>query len=125
MALQGVFPLSVNSVSYMLLWYAFGHSFQDLWVTTYYATRAKTDKRRPTYWLKAYLAGAPLFGGPAFLFSPLALGTHSFESGLGMLIASAVNLHHFILDGAIWKLRDGRMARIRLRRSERGAPAVG
>jgi tetratricopeptide (TPR) repeat protein len=121
---QQIFPLSVVSVSYMLLWYAFGHSFQYLWVTTYYATRAKTDKRRPTYWLKAYLAGASLFAVPAFLFSPLALGTHSFESGLGMLIASAVNLHHFILDGAIWKLRDGRIARILLRRSESGAPAV-
>lgn len=119
-ALQGVFPLSVASVSYMLLWYAFGHSFQYLWVTTYYATRAKTDKHRPTYWLKSYLAGASLFAVPAFLFSPLALGTHSFESGLGMLIASAVNLHHFVLDGAIWKLRDGRIARILLRRSEAG-----
>jgi hypothetical protein len=122
--LQGIFPLSVQSVSYMLLWYAFGHSFQYLWVTTYYATRAKTDKRRPTYWLKSYLAGASLFAVPAFLFSPLALGTHSFESGLGMLIASAVNLHHFVIDGAIWKLRDGRIARILLRRSESGAAAV-
>jgi tetratricopeptide (TPR) repeat protein len=39
-----------------------------------------------------------------------------------MLIASAVNLHHFILDGAIWKLRDGRIARILLRRPD---PANG
>jgi tetratricopeptide (TPR) repeat protein len=31
-----------------------------------------------------------------------------------------VNLHHFVLDGAIWKLRDGRIARI-LVRSEPGA----
>jgi tetratricopeptide (TPR) repeat protein len=32
-----------------------------------------------------------------------------------ILIASCVNLHHFVLDGAIWKLRDGRIARILLR----------
>jgi tetratricopeptide (TPR) repeat protein len=31
-----------------------------------------------------------------------------------------VNIHHFILDGAIWKLRDGRIARILLR-SEPGS----
>jgi tetratricopeptide (TPR) repeat protein len=31
------------------------------------------------------------------------------------MIASAVNLHHFILDGAIWKLRDGPIARVLLR----------
>jgi Tetratricopeptide repeat len=123
-ALQGVFPLSVDSVSYMLLWYAFGHSFQYLWVTTYYAKRTHSEERRGVYWLKAYLAGASLFAVPSFLFSPLALGTHSFESGLGMLVASAVNLHHFVLDGAIWKLRDGRIARILLRRSEPAAGAV-
>lgn len=119
--LQGLFPLSVQSVSYMLLWYAFGHSLQYLWVTTYYAKHTGTDRYGPFYWVKSYLAGGALFAVPTFLFSPLALGTHSFESGLGMLIASAVNLHHFILDGAIWKLRDGRIARILLRRSESGA----
>jgi tetratricopeptide (TPR) repeat protein len=122
MALQGVYPLSVDSISYMLLWYAFGHSFQYLWVTTYYAKRTHAEDRRVAYWAKAYFAGASLFAVPAFLFSPLALGTHSFESGLGMLIASAVNLHHFILDGAIWKLRDGRIARVLLRKAD---PAEG
>ena len=38
-----------------------------------------------------------------------------FNAGLAAIIASAVNIHHFILDGAIWKLRDGRIARILLR----------
>jgi tetratricopeptide (TPR) repeat protein len=28
------------------------------------------------------------------------------ESGLDMVVAAAVNLHHFLLDGTIWKLRD-------------------
>lgn len=118
---EGIFPLATTSVSYMLLWYAFGHSLQYLWVTTYYATQTHTAGRSPVYWLKAYLAGAALFAVPTFLFSPLAFGHHSFESGLGMLVASGVNLHHFILDGAIWKLRDGRIARILLRRSEADA----
>ena len=122
--LQGVFPFSIQSISYMLLWYAFGHSLQYLWVTTYYATQTKTANLQPVYWLKSYLAGGALFAIPTFLFSPMALGHHSFESGLGMLIASAVNLQHFVLDGAIWKLRDGRIARILLRRPEAGAAAT-
>jgi cytochrome c-type biogenesis protein CcmH/NrfG len=115
---ESIFPLASTSVSYMLLWYAFGHSLQYLWVTTYYATQTGGATRPPTYWLKAYLAGGALFAIPTFLFSPRLLGDHSFESGLGMLIASAVNLHHFVLDGAIWKLRDGRIARILLRKPD-------
>jgi tetratricopeptide (TPR) repeat protein len=34
-----------------------------------------------------------------------------------------VNLHHFVLDGAIWKLRDGRVARILIRREAEDADA--
>jgi tetratricopeptide (TPR) repeat protein len=46
-----------------------------------------------------------------------------YDAGLFALVASTVNLHHFVLDGAIWKLRDGRIARILLRRDEAAAPA--
>ena len=54
-----------------------------------------------------------------------------------LLVASVVNLHHFVLDGAIWKLRDGRVARVLLRTAEgpgetgvgaattQGSPALG
>lgn len=55
-----------------------------------------------------------MFTIPALLFAPALLGTIPYEVGLWLLIASAVNLQHFILDGAIWKLRDGRVARILL-----------
>jgi tetratricopeptide (TPR) repeat protein len=118
---QGAIPLSAQYQGYTLLWIALGHSLQYLWVTTYFATAAKTDARRGLYWVKAFLAGGALFAVPVYLFSPGAFGVYSFESGLGVLIAAAVNLHHFILDGAIWKLRDGRIARILLRRAEPGA----
>ena len=49
------------------------------------------------------------------VFAPGLLGRLSYESGLALLIAAIVNLHHFVLDGAIWKLRDGRVGRILLR----------
>ena len=45
---------------------------------------------------------------------PVALGALPFDMGLGLLTAAVVNLHHFVLDGAIWKLRDGRIARVLL-----------
>ena len=115
---ENVLPLSAQYQGYTLLWIALGHSIQYLWVTTYYATTSKTGARPMLYWVKAFLAGGALFAIPVFLFSPDAFGVYSFESGLGVLIAAAVNLHHFILDGAIWKLRDGRIARILLRRNE-------
>jgi len=51
------------------------------------------------------------------------LGRIPYDAGLGALIAAVVNLHHFVLDGAIWKLRDGRIARI-LVRNERAAAAL-
>jgi tetratricopeptide (TPR) repeat protein len=35
-----------------------------------------------------------------------------------MTAFSIVNIHHFILDGAVWKLRDGGIARVLLRSSE-------
>ncbi len=122
--LPDVLPLGVQYQEYTLLWIALGHSLQYLWVTTYFATTTGTDNRAGLYWTKAFLAGAALFAVPVFLFSPKALGVYSFESGLGVLIAAAVNLHHFILDGAIWKLRDGRIARILLRRGDDGATAT-
>ena len=44
------------------------------------------------------------------------------DAGLGLLVAAAVNVHHFVLDGAVWKLRDGRIARVLLR--ARQSPTV-
>jgi tetratricopeptide (TPR) repeat protein len=56
------------------------------------------------------------------VFSPDTLGSVSYQSGLGILWFSIVNIHHFVLDGAIWKLRDGAVARILLR-AEKGDEA--
>jgi hypothetical protein len=51
---------------------------------------------------------------PVVLFAPEALGTFSFDAGLAMLVGSAANIHHFILDGVIWKLRSRPVARVLL-----------
>ena len=61
------------------------------------------------------LAGAAIWTAPVLLLAPGVFGRVPYDLGLSALVAAAVNLHHFVLDGAIWKLRDGRVARILLR----------
>ena len=109
------------------LWIAIAHSVQYLWVSRYYArTAAEKDPRKDRTggalcYLQVLLAGAAIWTVPALLFAPDALGRVPFEMGLGLLVAAAVNLHHFILDGAIWKLRDARVGQVLLAGEEAGA----
>lgn len=100
---------------YYFLWIGVAHAVQYLWVTSYYA-RASRDWPGPaSYFAKAALAGALAWTLPSLLFAPDLLGRLPFDAGLAALIAATVNLQHFILDGAIWKLRDGRVARVLIR----------
>ena len=96
-------------------WIAAAHALQYLWVTTYFARREEPSLRVGTYLVKATCAGAAVIFVPALFFSPALLGTLPFDAGLATLPFAAMNVHHFILDGAIWKLRDGRVARVLLR----------
>jgi Tfp pilus assembly protein PilF len=56
------------------------------------------------------------------LFAPGLAGRVPLDSGLEALVAAVVNIHHFVLDGAIWKLRDGRIARILIRSGQEPVP---
>ena len=100
---------------YGFLWVAAVHAVQYLWVTTYYAKRAGTDSSPLRFLGKAALAGFAIWTVPGLILAPDLLGDLPYESGLAVLIASVVNIHHFVLDGVIWKLRDGRIARVLLR----------
>lgn len=109
---QGVGPLDAGSLAVFLVWIAVGHSVQYLWVTSYYA-RAASDWRGLPGWLaRTAAAGALVWTLPLILLAARPFGAASYETGLAFVLASVVNLHHFILDGAIWKLRDGRIARV-------------
>ncbi len=114
-ALQGVEPLSQQYAAYAFLWVAAGHAVQYLWVTSYYARSSPTWSGHLPYLAKCVLAGAAIWVVPALIFAPGMLGSLPFDAGLAVMVAAIVNLHHFILDGAIWKLRDGRVARILIR----------
>jgi len=90
------------------------HSAQYLWITSYYARReaAREDSSaggQMHNWRPLAYFGALIIGGIA-LFVPgpwLASRAfhHDFTSSF-LIFTALVNIHHFILDGAIWKLRD-------------------
>jgi tetratricopeptide (TPR) repeat protein len=106
---------------------AFMHCAQYLWITTYYAQRERHSPAAgataaPRFSFLRYY-GLLVIGGIA-LFIPgpwiaSRLLGHDFVNSFVIFMA-LVNLHHFILDGAVWKLRDGRLARLLLGRRDPG-----
>jgi tetratricopeptide (TPR) repeat protein len=101
------------------------HSAQYLWITSYYARRESAADG--TRW-RPFAYFAVLIVGGIALFMPgpwLASYVFHYDFTASFLIFTAlVNLHHFILDGAIWKLRDGRIAALLLNTQERVAGAA-
>ena len=116
----GIEPLDWRYRSHYILWIAIGHSAQYLWVTTYFARASQSWKGYGNYLGKVALAGTAIWTLPFIAFAPDGVGRLSYDTGLELLVASAVNIHHFILDGAIWKLRDGRIASILIRNRKEG-----
>ena len=112
----GLDPIDRNP-EYYFLWIGVAHAVQYLWVTSYYYKASPRWQGKTRYLIKAAAAGALVWTLPALIFAPDALGRLPFDAGLAALIAATVNLQHFILDGAIWKLRDGRVARVLIRSS--------
>jgi hypothetical protein len=107
----------------VLDWVALGHAAQYLWVTSYYARSAASWHGAASYFGKVAVAGIAIWSLPVLLFGPDFFGPVSSAAAVAMLIATAVNVHHFILDGAIWKLRDGRIASVLLRSAPETASA--
>jgi tetratricopeptide (TPR) repeat protein len=102
------------------------HSAQYLWITSYYARREANAESAGRWRPLAYF-GVLIVGGIA-LFVPgpwLAsrIFHHDFTTSF-LIFTALVNIHHFILDGAIWKLRDGRIAALLLNSQERLSSAT-
>jgi len=105
------------------------HSAQYLWITSYYARREASgdEAKAERNWRPLAYFGVLIVGGIA-LFVPgpwLASRVlhHDFSASF-LIFTSLVNIHHFILDGAIWKLRDGRIAALLLNSKGRVAGAM-
>jgi tetratricopeptide (TPR) repeat protein len=88
------------------------HSAQYIWITSYYQRRearaaGQTGWRMTRYLLTLVAGGIALFIPGPWIVSRLL----KFDFTTSFLIFTAVvNIHHFILDGALWKLRDSRIS---------------
>jgi len=109
------------------------HSAQYLWITSYYARReaagettAASEANAPNWRPLAYF-GVLMIGGIALFVPGPWLASRAFHHDMTtsfLAFTALVNIHHFILDGAIWKLRDGRIAALLLNSRERISPAA-
>jgi tetratricopeptide (TPR) repeat protein len=88
------------------------HSAQYIWITSYYQQRearaaGQSGWRMTGYFLTLVAGGIALFiPGPWIVSRVLHFDfTTSF-----LIFTAVVNIHHFILDGALWKLRDSRVS---------------
>ena len=99
------------------------HSTQYLWITSYYQrkeARAAGDSgwKYSTYLLTLVAGGIALFIPGPWIVSRLFHA--DFATSL-LTFTALVNIHHFILDGALWKLRDSRVSSL-LVNSDQSAP---
>ena len=102
------------------------HSAQYLWITSYYQQREARAEGQSGWRLAAYCV--TLIAGGIALFIPgpwLVSRIFHYDFTTSFLIFTAlVNIHHFILDGALWKLRDSRIASFLIDRSGKAADAI-
>jgi len=107
------------------------HSAQYLWITSYYARREAAGEsagKSKSNWHPLAYFGVLIVGGIALFVPGPWLASRAFHHDFTasfLIFTALVNIHHFILDGAIWKLRDGRIASLLLNSRERIADAAG
>lgn len=97
------------------------HSAQYLWITSYYQgreARAAGDTRWnfPRYLVTLIAGGIALFIPGPWIVSRVF---HADFAASFLTFTALVNIHHFILDGALWKLRDSRVAALLLNSGEK------
>jgi tetratricopeptide (TPR) repeat protein len=96
------------------------HSAQYLWISSYYQRKEAGAIGQSSWSFSRYLL--TLVAGGIALFIPgpwLASRVFHADFAASFLTFTAlVNIHHFILDGAIWKLRDSRIAALLLNKSQ-------
>jgi tetratricopeptide (TPR) repeat protein len=111
------------------------HSAQYLWITSYYARREalgetsrETSNKPGRNWRPLAYFGVLVVGGIALFVPGPWLASRAFHHDFTasfLIFTALVNIHHFILDGAIWKLRDGRIASLLLNSRGRISDVAG
>jgi tetratricopeptide (TPR) repeat protein len=104
------------------------HSAQYLWITSYFQKKEARNAGQTAWSFSKYLL--TLVAGGIALFVPGPWITsrvfHADFATSFLTFTALVNLHHFLLDGAIWKLRDPRIASFLLNKPEdKGKVAAG
>jgi tetratricopeptide (TPR) repeat protein len=92
------------------------HSTQYLWITSYYQGREARAAGDTRWKFSRYLV--ILIAGGIALFIPgpwiVSRVFHVDFAASFLTFTALVNIHHFILDGALWKLRDSRVGALLL-----------
>lgn len=91
------------------------HSAQYLWITRYFARRDAEQSGQLGAWSGWLYWGTLVIGGLA-LFLPVpwlaSYGWHTDFTSSVFIVASIVNIHHFMIDGVVWKLRNPRVTQM-------------
>jgi hypothetical protein len=121
---QNLGPFGAQSASFTFIWISLMHGLQYLWITNYYVKKERPGSTAPKFLARSLLMGTALYGIPVIVLAPLLAGRVSFDGGLELMLAAALNIHHIVLDSAIWKLRNARVARILIRGADTVPAAV-
>jgi tetratricopeptide (TPR) repeat protein len=102
------------------------HSAQYIWITSYFQERearaaGQSRWRMPIYFLTLIAGGIALFIPGPWLVSRIL--HYDFTTSF-LIFTAVVNIHHFILDGALWKLRDSRVSSLLIDRSAKAGGAA-
>jgi tetratricopeptide (TPR) repeat protein len=88
------------------------HSAQYIWITSYYQRREARAGGQPAWRLSGYLLTLVAGGIALFIPGPWIVSRllhYDFTTSF-LIFTAVVNIHHFLLDGALWKLRDSRIS---------------
>ncbi len=96
------------------------HSAQYLWITSYFQEK-EARAAGNTKWSFAKYLLTLVAGGIALFIPGPWIASRVFHADFAtsfLTFTALVNLHHFLLDGAIWKLRDSRIASLLLNKRD-------
>ena len=97
------------------------HSAQYLWITSYYQRREARAAGDTRWTFLGYLVTLTAGGIALFIPGPWIVSRvfHLDFAASFLTFTALVNIHHFLLDGALWKLRDSRVAALLLNTGEK------
>ncbi len=96
------------------------HSTQYLWIASYYQKKEARTAGNLSWSFRRYLLTLVAGGIALFVPGPWIVSRvfHADFASSFLTFTALVNLHHFLLDGALWKLRDSRIASFLLHKRE-------